>query len=64
MVYLVKFILNDFYRYANVIMLVPVIQFSSMFVLTSEIIKYYADQSLQTLSISFIQLDKGSMFLL
>ena len=47
------------YRYANVIMLVPVIQYSSMFVLTSEIIKYYADQSLQALSISFIQLDKG-----
>ena len=38
-------------------MLVPVIQYSSMFVLTSNIIQYYSDPEIHTDSINFVQLD-------
>lgn len=43
--------------YAGIIMLVPVIQYSSMFVLTSNIIQYYSDPEIHTDSINFVQLD-------
>jgi hypothetical protein len=45
--------------YAGVIMMVPVIQYSSMFVLTPNIIQYYADPEIHKDSIKFIQFDIG-----
>lgn len=44
--------------YAGVIMMVPVIQYSSMFVLTSNVIQYYSDPEIHKDSIKFIQLEK------
>lgn len=43
--------------YANVIILVPTIQNSSMFVVTSNIVQYYSNQRLQAESIKFVRLD-------
>lgn len=39
-------------------MLVPLIQYSSMFVLTSNIIKYYVDPEVHAASINFVKLDQ------
>jgi hypothetical protein len=44
--------------YAGVIMLVPIIQYSSMFAKTSNLIQYYSNPEIQSDSISFVRLDK------
>lgn len=41
-------------------MLVPVIQYSSIFVKTPNISKYYSDTELHTESIQFVRLDFGT----
>ena len=42
-------------------MLVPIIQYSSMFVLTPKIIDYYKNSDMHTESIQFVQHDKGKL---
>ena len=49
--------------YNGILMLVPIIQYSSMFTKTSNLIQYYSNQEIQNESISFIRLDKGWNFL-
>jgi hypothetical protein len=44
--------------YNGVLMLVPIIQYSSMFTKTSNLIQYYSNQEIQNDSITFIRLDK------
>lgn len=44
--------------YENILMLVPVIQYSSMFVKTYNLTKFYSDHQVQMDSIFFVQLDK------
>jgi nitrogen permease regulator 2-like protein len=44
--------------YADVLILVPIIQNSSMFVVNSNIVHYYSNQNMQAESIQFIRLDK------
>ena len=45
--------------YSGVLMLVPIIQYSSMFTKTSNLIQYYSNQDIQNESISFVRLDRG-----
>jgi len=49
--------------YNGVLMLVPIIQYSSMFTKTSNLIQYYSSQEIQNDSITFIRLDKGEIIL-
>ena len=50
------------FSYAGVIMMVPVIQYSSMFILTSNVIQFYSNPEIHADSINFVQLDKGIEF--
>lgn len=43
--------------YADVVILVPIIQNSSMFVVTSNICQYYSNPNLQTESVQFVKMD-------
>ena len=45
--------------YSGVLMLVPIIQYSSMFTKTSNLIQYYSNQDIQYDSINFVRLDRG-----
>jgi hypothetical protein len=45
--------------YNGVLMLVPIIQYSSMFTKTSNLIQYYSNQEIQNDSINFVRLDNG-----
>ena len=49
--------------YNGVLMLVPIIQYSSMFTKTSNLIQYYSSQEIQNDSITFMRLDKGEVIL-
>lgn len=46
--------------YADVIMLIPVIQFSSMFVKTPKIAEFYSNHELHAECIKFVMLDPGT----
>lgn len=45
--------------YAGILALVPIIQYSSMFMKTSKLAKFYADQIVQAESSRFCHFDKG-----
>jgi len=47
--------------YEKVLMLVPIIQYSSMFVKTSNLVQYYQNRDIQQESFRFVQLDKESV---
>jgi hypothetical protein len=57
------YILMKKFSYAGVVMLVPLIQFSSTFVKTSKIAELYASQAAHQELIRFVQLEKGLRFL-
>lgn len=48
--------------YNGVLMLVPIIQYSSMFTKTSNLIQYYSNQEIQNDSINFVRLDNGRFY--
>jgi hypothetical protein len=48
-------------RYAGVVMLVPLIQYSSTFVKTAKFAKFYADPEMHKDAIKFVILDKGKI---
>ena len=45
--------------YMDMIMLVPIIQYSSMFVKTPKLAEFYSSSDTQTASILFVQMDPG-----
>ena len=48
--------------YNGVLMLVPIIQYSSMFTKTSNLIQYYSNQEIQNDSINFVRLNNGEFY--